>query len=204
MFITFEGIDYSGKSTQVSLLKEYFENNGKKVLLIREPGGTKISEKIRDILLDKKYYAMTEKSELLLFAAARAQLVSEVIKPALKEGYIVISDRFHHSSIAYQGYGRKIDLDFVNNLQKFAINGTEPDLTFYIHITPEDAEERKRAGRGGEDDRIESSDKTFYNDVIAGYKKIVDQNPSVKLIDGRKRIIEIHNDILGCIHSSTP
>lgn len=204
MFITFEGIDYSGKTTQVSLLKKYYENLGKEVLLIREPGGTRISEKIRDLLLDKKNYAMTEKAELLLFAAARAQLVNEVINPALERGVIVISDRFHHSSIAYQGYGRKLDLDFVNNLQYFAISDTKPDITFYIHIPIEEVTKRKQANSRGEDDRIESSKSEFYHDVIDGYLKLVNSDNSMKLIDGVKRINDIHEQIINYIKGFSP
>jgi len=204
MFITFEGIDYSGKTTQVSLLKKYYENLGKEVLLIREPGGTRISEKIRDLLLDKKNYAMTEKAELLLFAAARAQLVNEVINPALERGVIVISDRFHHSSIAYQGYGRKLDLDFVNNLQYFAISDTKPDITFYIHIPIEEVTKRKQANSRGDDDRIESSKSEFYHDVIDGYLKLVNSDNSMKLIDGVKRINDIHEQIINYIKGFSP
>ena len=204
MFITFEGIDYSGKTTQVGLLKKYYENLGKEVLLIREPGGTRISEKIRDLLLDKKNYAMTEKAELLLFAAARAQLVNEVINPALERGVIVISDRFHHSSIAYQGYGRKLDLDFVNNLQYFAISDTKPDITFYIHIPIEEVTKRKQANSRGDDDRIESSKSEFYHDVIDGYLKLVNSDNSMKLIDGVKRINDIHEQIINYIKGFSP
>ncbi|GJQ62852.1 MAG: thymidylate kinase [Melioribacteraceae bacterium] len=201
MFITFEGIDYSGKSTQVRLLEEYYQNLGKEVLLIREPGGTKISEKIRDLLLDKKNMVMTEKTEALLFAAARAQLVNEVIKPALERGAIVISDRFHHSSIAYQGYGRNLDLHFVENLQYFAISDTVPDITFFIHITLDEVARRKMENNRGGDDRIELSKDEFYHKVIDGYIKLSESDPKMKLIDGTKRIKTIHSDIVDILNS---
>ena len=121
MFITFEGLDFCGKSTQVEILKNYLESKGKDVKIIREPGGTEISEKIRDILLDKKNSEMTIESELLLFSSSRAQLVRERIIPLLKEGYFVISDRFHDSSVAYQGYGRGISISSVKEIQNFTI-----------------------------------------------------------------------------------
>lgn len=200
MFITFEGIDYSGKSTQVRLLEEYYRNLGNEVVLIREPGGTKISEKIRDLLLDKKNMAMTEKTEVLLFAAARAQLVKEVIQPALSRGAIVISDRFHHSSIAYQGYGRNLDLHFVNNLQYFAISDTVPDITFFIHISLEEVNKRKLENNRGGDDRIELSKDEFYHNVINGYLKLTESDPNMKLIDGAKRIKTIHNEIVDILN----
>ena len=130
MFITFEGLDFCGKSTQVQLLEKYLVENGKKVKIIREPGGTPISEKIRDILLDKNNSEMSIETELILFAGSRSQLVNQVILPALKNDYYVISDRFHDSSIAYQSFGRKISLDFVEELQRFVIGKAVPDIIF--------------------------------------------------------------------------
>ena len=143
MFITFEGIDFCGKSTQVELLKNYLIGINKKVHLIREPGGTEISEKIREILLDKKNNAMVMETEIFLFSASRAQLVKEVIRPYLQKGYYVISDRFHDSSTAYQGYGRGLPVDSILKIHNLAIGDTIPDITFFIDIPNEVAFQRK-------------------------------------------------------------
>lgn len=128
MFITFEGLDFCGKSAQVQLLEKYFIENGRKVKIIREPGGTPISEKIRDILLAKKNSEMSVETELILFSASRSQLVNQIILPALKENFYVISDRFHDSSIAYQAFGRNIPLHFVEELQSFVIGKAIPNF----------------------------------------------------------------------------
>jgi len=137
MFITFEGIDFCGKSTQVGLLRDYLLEQKKNVHLIREPGGTEISEKIREILLDKKNNAMVMETEIFLFSASRAQLVREVIRPYLQKGYYVISDRFHDSSTAYQGFGRGLSVDAILNIHNLAIGKTIPDITFFIDIPNE-------------------------------------------------------------------
>lgn len=192
MFITFEGLDFSGKSTQIQLLKDYLEQQNQKVLIIREPGGTQISEKIRNLLLDKKNLEMDIKSELLLFAASRAQLVSEVIAPKLLDGYFVLSDRFHDSSIAYQGYGRGINLDFVTNLQKFVMAGTKPKLTFFIDLPLDKIEERKRKIDQGKLDRMEILDRNFFTNVRRGYLELADTNERFKIIDGTLSIEKIH------------
>lgn len=196
MFITFEGIDFCGKSTQVKLLEEYLIKQNKKVKIIREPGGTKISEKIRNILLDKDNEGMNIKTELLLFAASRAQLVNDVIKPHLDEGYFVIADRLHDSSIAYQGYGRGIDLDFVVHLQNFVLSGVTPDITFFLDIPVDDSDKRKENSGRQNLDRIELSKKVFYQKVREGYCKLTEEFERIKRIDGLKPINEIRNIIL--------
>ena len=175
MFISFEGIDFCGKSTQVEQLKKYFIKQDKKVEIIREPGGTEISELVRSILLDKKNYQMVMETEIFLFSAARAQLVREKIRPYLNQGIYVISDRFHDSTTAYQGFGRGIDIESVNHINSLAIGTTVPDLTFFIDITVEEAERRKKLMRNFDPDRIEVSDSSFYNRVSAGYLYIADQ-----------------------------
>ncbi len=195
MFITFEGLDFCGKSTQVKLLVKYLEEKNRKIEIIREPGGTPISEKIRDVLLDNKNSEMTEVTEMLLFAASRSQLVNEVILPKLKEGYYIISDRFHDSSIAYQGYGRQIDLDFVTKLQMFVIKNALPDLTFFIDIPISEVEKRKNLFKN-EPDRIESSKSLFYERVLAGYNKITVEQKRFKRIDGLLSKEQIHNKIV--------
>jgi dTMP kinase len=196
MFITFEGIDFCGKSTQVELLQNYLINKGKKVLLIREPGGTEISEKIRDILLDKKNYNMVIESEILLFSAARAQLVREKIRPFLDEGYYVISDRFHDSTTAYQGYGRGIPVESVMHINSVAIENTVPDITFIIDIPVSVSANRKNLKHPNELDRIEISQDHFYDKVRSGYLQIASQEKRFRVINGTLNIGEIHNIIV--------
>ena len=196
MFITFEGIDFCGKSTQVELLQTYLINKGKKVLLIREPGGTEISEKIRDILLDKKNYKMTIESELLLFSASRAKLVREKIRPFLDEGYYVISDRFHDSTTAYQGYGRGIPIESVMHINRVAIENTVPDITFFIDIPVYVSTNRKNLKHNAELDRIEISHDHFYDKVRDGYFELARQEKRFRVINGTLNIGEIHNIIV--------
>jgi dTMP kinase len=196
MFITFEGLDFCGKSTQVELLKNYFEKNGKTVKIIREPGGVKISEKIRDILLDNKNAEMFSETELLLFSASRSQLVREKIIPFIENGDIVISDRFHDSSIAYQGFGRGIDYKFVFELQKFAIGDAVPNLTFFIDIPVDEVMNRKNNVVDGNLDRIEVSENNFYEKVREGYKFLSKKEERFKRIDGLMSIEQVHNQII--------
>ena len=201
MFITFEGLDFCGKSTQVKLLKKYFEDQNQVVKLIREPGGVKISEKIRDILLDTGNSEMTIETEALLFAASRSQLVREKIVPFLNNGFVVISDRFHDSSIAYQGYGRGIDTQFVIDLQKFAIGNAIPTVTFFIDIPIEEVLKRKANLNSEELDRIEVSEKEFYEKVRAGYKVLAEKEERFVTLNGLMKIEEIHNIIIDKIES---
>ena len=196
MFITFEGLDFCGKSTQVELLKKHFEEKGKTVKIIREPGGVKISEKIRSILLDNENSEMFSETELLLFSASRAQLVREKIIPFLESDYVVISDRFHDSSIAYQGFGRGIDSKFVIDLQKFAIGNAIPDLTFFIDIPITEVLKRKQKLVNAQLDRIEVSESDFYEKVREGYKFLSKNEERFKLIDGLMTIEEVHNEVL--------
>ena len=196
MFITFEGLDFCGKSTQVQLLEKLLTGEGKKVKVIREPGGTIISEKIRNVLLDKKNSEMLIETELILFAASRAQLVGEVILPLLDENSFVISDRFHDSSIAYQAFGRGIDLEFVDELQKFVIGRAIPDLTFLIDIPIEEVVRRKTMVKHVELDRIERSEMDFYEKVREGYLFLSSRESRFRRIDGMLAIEEIHKVIV--------
>lgn len=196
MFITFEGIDFCGKSTQVELLKKYLEQNNNKIVIIREPGGTEISEKVRDILLDKKNNLMFMETEILLFAASRSQLVREKIRPYLDENYYVISDRFHDSTTAYQGYGRGLPVEVVNNIHTLSIGETIPDITFFIDIPVEEAERRKSAQGSRSLDRIEVSENNFYKKVRYGYLEIAVKQKRFKIINGMMSIEEIHKQIL--------
>lgn len=192
MFITFEGLDFCGKSTQVQLLEKYLVNKGKKVIVIREPGGTAISEKIRDILLDKKNSEMRFETEALLFAASRSQLVNEKIIPALEKNYFVLSDRFHDSSVAYQAYGRGLPLDFVLDLQKFAIREAIPLITFFIDIPIDEVVKRMSKVKKVELDRIESSKIDFYERVRKGYFEISLKEKRVKILNGMLSIEDLH------------
>lgn len=195
MFITFEGIDFCGKSTQIKKLEEYLTNKNKIVKVIREPGGTLISEKIRDILLDKKNDLMFMETEVLLFSASRAQLVREKIRPFLDEGYFVLSDRFHDSSTAYQGYGRGLSVEAVRNIHKIAIGETIPDITFFIDVPIEVIQQRRNV-KAGELDRIEMSDRGFYSRVKQGYLELVKNEKRFRLIDGNRNVELVHNDIV--------
>jgi dTMP kinase len=196
MFISFEGIDFSGKSTQIELLKDYLEEHNKKVEILREPGGTEISEKVRKILLDNKNEKMFAEAELLLFSASRAQLVREKIRPYLEKGIYVISDRFHDSSTAYQGYGRGIAKEVVMKVHELAIGDTIPDLTFFIDIPVGIANERKKKKSKIKLDRIEVADIEFYNRVRNGYLEIARSEERFKVIDGTQTIETIQNQII--------
>ena len=199
MFITFEGIDYSGKSTQANLLVERLQKYGKEVVFLREPGGTAISEKIRDILLDKKHLELKQMAELFLFSAARTQLVSEVIQPALKSGKVVICDRFYDSTTAYQGYGRGIDLDEVHAINRIATMGTKPDITFFIDIEIDEIFRRQIAA-GFSADRMESSGKDFFERVRNGYWQLAEkESDRFIVVSGKLTIEEIHKEIWGIV-----
>jgi dTMP kinase len=196
MFISFEGIDFCGKSTQIDLLKDYLIEQGKKVEIVREPGGTSLSEKIRTILLDNKNEKMLKETELFLFSASRAQLVREKIRPYLEKGFYVISDRFHDSSTAYQGYGRGISVDVIVGVHDLAIGDTIPDITYFIDIPVGIANERKKKQSKGKLDRIELADMEFYSRVRNGYLETAKNESRFKVIDGTQSIQNIHNHII--------
>ncbi len=202
MFITFEGIDLSGKSTQIKLLKKYLEQKKKKVISVREPGGTVISEKIRDILLDKEHLKMEYLTEFLLFSASRQQLTKEVIIPHLKKKYFVLSDRYYDSSSAYQGYGGMLDLNIIKKINTIATGGLVPDLTFLINISIEECVRRKKLMKKTED-RIEQKKISYYKKVSEGYLKIADNNKRrFVVIDGNRSVEEIHNEIVSHVVNS--
>ncbi len=182
-FITFEGSEGCGKSTQSKLLFDHLSGLGMSVTLIREPGGVVISEKVRDILLDKKNTAMNKECETLLYMAARAQLVEEVLIPELTKGTILICDRFLDSTVAYQGYGCGVDVATIKAIGLFATKGIQPDLTFFLDL---DAQEGLRR-RGTERDRIELRSVEYHERVRAGYHAIAESEPGrVVVIDGRR------------------
>ena len=196
MFITLEGIDGCGKTTQLKLVNDYFKSKNINTLIIREPGGTVFSEKIREILLSKSS-DITDISELLLFAAARNSLVQNVIRPALKIGTVVICDRFYDSTTAYQGYGRGIDLQQVELINQIATGGLKPDLTFYLNLSIDEA--NKRSSRRNKD-RIEDAGRTFFENVLIGYDKIAQKEPNrVKIVPADGSISYTNNIILNFI-----
>ena len=195
MFITFEGIDFCGKSTQVELLKKYLTSKKKIVELIREPGGTTISEMVRSILLDKVHENMCNETEIFLFSASRAQLVREKIRPYLMKGYYVISDRFHDSSTAYQGFGRGLSIEAIIKIHNLAIGETIPDITFFIDIPVEEAENRKRQKLHRELDRIEVSERDFFEKVRNGYLYL-SKDKRFRKLDGTQSVQEIHKQII--------
>lgn len=179
LFITFEGAEGSGKSTQIKLLEDYLKDKGLKVLVLREPGSTKFSEDLRDILLDRKNGFLSEKTELLLYLAARAQLVKEKIIPALKEKKIVLCDRFQDSTLVYQGYGLGLDKKVIDLLGGYVSQGAVPDLTFLLDVPAEEGLRRA----GGALDRIQERPLAYHRRVRNGYLKLALANPKrIKLI----------------------
>jgi dTMP kinase len=185
LFITFEGVEGSGKSTQAKLLAAWLRAQGRTVVLTREPGGPYISEKIRKILLDARHHEMQPLTELLLLEASRAQHVAEVIAPALRRGAVVICDRFADSSTAYQGHGRRLDLGMVDRLNRTATGGCWPALTLVIDL-PVDVGFSRAAQRRRSFDRMESQEKRFHQRVRAGFRALAAGEPSrVTLLDGR-------------------
>lgn len=193
-FITVEGLDGCGKTTQLNNIADYFEQKGRKVILTREPGGTKLGEKIREILLDVDNTGMNSVAELMLYAAARAQIVSELIVPAVEQGKIVICDRFIDSSIAYQGYGRKLGVEIVEGINSYALQGYKPDITFFFDISPEEIAKRKTLKE--KLDRVESEKIDFHNRVYEGYLALAEANSErIIVIDARKSIEEIFEGV---------
>ena len=182
MFITFEGVDGCGKSTQMRFLGEYLESLGYEVVYTREPGGCKISEMIREILLSNENGEMTDRTEALLYAAARAQHVSEVIKPAISQGKIVLCDRFIDSSLAYQGIGRQLGIDKIMEINDFAMEGFMPSVTFFLDYPPEKATVRMKKRKTH--DRMENEEADFHKKLYKGFVELAEKYP--------KRIIRIN------------
>jgi dTMP kinase len=177
MFITFEGPDGCGKSTQVPLLVEYLTGQGYTVCQTREPGGTPIGEQIRAVVHDPDNVAMADRTEILLYAASRAQLVEQVIRPALAAGQIVIADRYADSTLAYQGYGRGLDLVMVRQLVEIATGGLRPDLTIYLDIDPETGLRRRQRDGDAEWNRLDAATLDFHRRVREGYRRLIAEEP---------------------------
>lgn len=195
LFITMEGIDGAGKTTQINLLKNYFEEKGIEICVVREPGGTFISEQIRNIILDKKNTKMNEMTEALLYCASRAQLVNEIILPMLKKGSVVLCDRFLDSSLVYQGVARNLGIDIIKTINNIATSGLMPNITFYLDIEPDVSIKRKEKQK--DLDRLESEKQDFYKKVYEGYKLLIEQEKDrIKCIDATLSIDNIHKEIV--------
>lgn len=194
LFITFEGIDGCGKTTQIEMLSGDLQKEGIPFVLIREPGGTSIGEKIRTILLDKANSGMDERTELLLYEAARAQIVKERIIPELRSGKVVICDRFYDSTIAYQGYARGLDLSEIDFLNNWSAAGIKPDITFLLDLDEETAY-RRRHGRSDEEDRLEAEGLSFMKKVRDGYLSRSKEDARFQVLDALKAPEEIYQQI---------
>ncbi|MFO7915247.1 MAG: dTMP kinase [Candidatus Krumholzibacteriales bacterium] len=205
IFITFEGIEGSGKSTVAGSIGERFREAGYRTLMTREPGGTVVSEKIREILLDPEIGDMHARAELLLYLASRAQLVEEVIRPGLDQGMVVLCDRFFDATTAYQGWARGLGEDTANQLNSFAVQGVIPDLTLLLDLPvekgfsrgPRRREETGQARR----DRLELESGAFHSKVREGYLRIAEREKRVVIIDASRTLEEVELEIIGNINT---
>ena len=202
-FITFEGSEGCGKTTQIEALAETLEAHGKTVLITREPGGTLIGEKIRDLLQDPSHKnQISDMAELLLFSASRAELISSRIKPALKRGEIVICDRFYDSTFVYQGLGRAIGMEIVEQLTQITVGTLKPDLTFLLDLDAKIGIERAKSRQLGELDRIENESIAFFEAVRNGYLELAKKEPErFKTIDGLLSVDAIKAIILDTVET---
>jgi len=201
--ITLEGIDGTGKSTQIASLAAALRARGLSVLELREPGGTAIGEAIRKILLDNRHTGMCQESELLLFTAARAQLVREVIAPALSGGTWVICDRFLDSTLAYQGYGRELDLDMIDTINSFAVDGCRPDITILLDM-PVEAAAARLGSRQDKADRLDVESLSFMKRVRDGYLAVASREPKrFAVVDAGQPEIQLAQDIFSKIWEGT-
>ena len=209
LFISFEGTEGCGKSTQVKLLANQLTALGHRVRTLREPGGTPIGEEVRHTLKHSQHnHAMTAEAELLLMNASRAQLVREIIRPALAAGEVVVCDRFYDSTTAYQGYGRELDLEKVKTVIDFAVGETRPKLTLFLHVPPEVSAERLRSRQETLPfvrDRIEEADRKFFERVAQGFDVIAAAEPNrVKLINGTKPVAMVSARIWDLVYPLLP
>ena len=202
-FITFEGTEGGGKSTQINLLAARLRERGLTVHTLREPGGTPVGEEIRHTLQHSaQNQAMTAEAELLLMNASRAQLVREVIRPALRAGEIVLCDRFYDSTTAYQGYGRGLDLETVRRIIAFAVGDTRPDLTIILHVPIDVSEARRKTREAKQRDRMEELDRKFFERVEEGFKGIAAAEPKrVRVLDATESIDRVQEQIWSLVLS---
>ena len=201
-FITFEGCDGCGKSTQLRLLSEYLTKKGVPHIFTREPGGGKISEAIREILLNGKNAEMTDECEALLYAAARAQHLRDKVEPALSSGKLVVCDRYVDSSFAYQAFARGLGFEFVEKINAFALENYLPDCTVFFDLTPEEAFQRKHGA--DENDRLEQAGMEFHKKVYAGYKRLAEKYPErIVCINARQTPEEIAKQVIEVLKKKT-
>lgn len=193
MLITFEGPEGSGKTTQARLLLQHLEELGRKVILVREPGGTPLGDQIRDIVKHARSLTLSPRSEVLLFAASRAELVERVIRPRLEEDYVVICDRYSDSTLAYQGYGRGLPLDQIRCVVEMASCGLTPDLTFLLDLPPELGLTRNKREPAPDWDRFEEEDLDFHRRVREGYLQLAGLEPQRWVVlDATRPRAELH------------
>jgi dTMP kinase len=207
MFITFEGLDGSGKTTQAKQIVSYLRECGYDVLLTREPGGTAIGDQIRAVLHSHENTAMNPNAELLLYNASRAQLVAQVLRPHLETGGIVLCDRFYDSTLAYQGFGHQLDLHTLRTIITFATAGLRPDLTLYLDITPEDGlRRRKQASLFGEEwTRMDDMEMAFHQRVYAGYEHLIQEEPERWVrIDAARTPEAVQAEIIAVLEAHLP
>ena len=204
--ITFEGPDGAGKTTVINeLIKQLPKEIQKKTIITREPGGSKISENIRTIILDPANKEMDDRTEALLYAAQRSQHVSEVIRPALEAGKIVLSDRFIDSSLAYQGVGRNLGVEAVKQINDFGTGGLEPDLTIFLDLDPATGLARIEKERAGQEDRLEQEKLAFHQKVYAGYTDLLKRYPDrIKKVDANLPIEEVAANSVKIIRKQLP
>ncbi|MDM5335937.1 dTMP kinase [Fictibacillus enclensis] len=198
LFITIEGPDGSGKSTQIKKLAEFLLENSIPFILTREPGGTAVSDRIRSLILDPAHPEMADETEVLLYAASRAQHVKEKIVPALQEGKLVLCDRFVDASVAYQAYGLGIPVEDVTRINRFATGGLKPDRSYLIDVAPEIGRQRMVSRYSGEGlDRIEQKELDYHERVRSGFQKIYEENRErFLLVDGNQTVDEVFDEII--------
>ena len=194
MFITFEGIEGSGKSTLLAAVEKSLRKQGRDLLVTREPGGTPAGDAIRRVFIEP-HFELSPMAELLLVNASRAQLVADVIGPALRDGKLVLCDRYVHSSLAYQGYGREQSLEAVRTICNAATGGLMPDLTLLIDVTYETSRERLH-GRGNVDDRLEKMEEAFHRRARAGFLELAKADPRIVVINGERSEELVYNDAM--------
>ena len=196
-FITFEGCDGCGKSTQLKMLSAYLSENNIPHIFTREPGGGKISEAIREILLSGKNMEMTDECEALLYAASRVQHLSDRVEPALSKGELVVCDRYVDSSLAYQAYARGLGVEFISKINSFALEKYLPDVTIFIDLSPAEAFARKKGA--DENDRLEQAGMAFHNRVYEGYLTLAKTDKCIEVVNGRQTPDEIFADVLAIL-----
>jgi dTMP kinase len=195
MFITLEGPEGSGKSMQICQLADFIREQGFEVLTTREPGGTFIGDQIREVIMRMENTMMSPRAEILLFCAARAQIVDEVIRPNLEKGLVVISDRYADSTLAYQGYGHGLDLVILKEILRFATGGLQPDLTLLLDVDVEEGLKRRRIG-GGEWNRLDAQQVAFHQRVRQGYLKMAAEEPDRwHVVNARQKPDQVQKDL---------